>query len=125
MKTPPERLVVNVPEAGAMAGLSRVRSYAAVKDGSMPTVKVAGRLRVPLKLWLAMLGGAERPEVDWSELLRIVNEAARALDPDRRILAAARLLGEIDALWQAGQNANRTEIVPPAAKPVSHPILKH
>lgn len=51
------RLVVDVPEAGAMAGLSRVRSYAAAKDGSMPTIKVAGRLKVPLKAWTAKLNG--------------------------------------------------------------------
>ena len=50
-------LVVDVPEAGAMAGLSRVRSYAAAKDGSMPTIKVAGRLKVPLKAWKAKLDG--------------------------------------------------------------------
>jgi hypothetical protein len=52
-----EPLVVDVPVAGAMAGLSRVRSYAAVKDGSMPTIKVAGRLKVPLKAWKKILDG--------------------------------------------------------------------
>ena len=40
-----------------MAGLSRVRSYAAAKDGSLPTIKVAGRLKVPLKAWKAKLNG--------------------------------------------------------------------
>lgn len=52
-----EPLVINVPEAGEMAGLSRVRSYAAAKDGSMPTIRVAGRLKVPLKAWKAKLNG--------------------------------------------------------------------
>lgn len=52
-----EPLVVDVPVAGAMAGLSRVRSYAAVKDGSMPTIKIAGRLKVPLKAWRKILEG--------------------------------------------------------------------
>jgi hypothetical protein len=52
-----EVLAVDVPIAGAMAGLSRVRSYAAAKDGSMPTIKVAGRLKVPLRRWRAKLNG--------------------------------------------------------------------
>jgi hypothetical protein len=50
-------LVLDVPEAGAMAKLSKARSYAAAKDGSMPTIKIAGKLKVPLKLWLAKLNG--------------------------------------------------------------------
>jgi len=56
-----EQLAVGVPEAGAMAGLSRVRSYAAAKDGSMPTIRVAGRLKVPLKAWTAKLNGETQP----------------------------------------------------------------
>lgn len=52
-----EPLVVDVPTAGAMAGLSRERAYAAVRDGSMPAIKVAGRLKVPLKAWKAKLNG--------------------------------------------------------------------
>lgn len=54
---PIEPLVIDVPTAGAMAGLSRVRSYAAVKDGSMPVIRVAGRMKVPLKAWRAKLNG--------------------------------------------------------------------
>jgi hypothetical protein len=54
---PGEPLVADVVEAGAMAKLSKARSYAAAKDGSMPTIKIAGRLKVPLKLWRAKLNG--------------------------------------------------------------------
>ena len=53
----PELLVVDVPVAGAMAGFSRVRSYSAAKSGDMPTVRIAGRLKVPLKKWKAKLNG--------------------------------------------------------------------
>jgi hypothetical protein len=56
-KVATEVLAVDVPTAGAMAGMSRVRSYVAAKDGSMPTIKVAGRLKVPLKAWRAKLNG--------------------------------------------------------------------
>jgi hypothetical protein len=52
-----EVLTVDVPIAGAMAGLSRQRSYVAAKEGSMPTIKVAGRLKVPLKAWRSKLNG--------------------------------------------------------------------
>ena len=53
----PEVLAIDVPAAGAMAGMSRIRSYVAAKDGSMPTIRVAGRLKVPLKAWRAKLNG--------------------------------------------------------------------
>lgn len=52
-----EPLVLDVPTAGAMAGLSRLRSYAAARDGSMPTIRIAGRLKVPLKAWRKILDG--------------------------------------------------------------------
>jgi len=50
-------LVLDVPVAGKLAGLSRSRSYAAAKDGSMPTIEIAGRKKVPTKRWLARLNG--------------------------------------------------------------------
>ena len=52
-----EVLVASVPEAGKMAKLSYQRSYAAAKDGSMPTIRIAGRQWVPLKKWRAILNG--------------------------------------------------------------------
>jgi hypothetical protein len=52
-----EVLVADIPTAGAMAGMSRIRAYVAAKDGSMPTIKLAGRLKVPLKAWRAKLNG--------------------------------------------------------------------
>ena len=36
-------LVLDIPVAGKAADLSRPRSYAAAADGSMPTIKLAGR----------------------------------------------------------------------------------
>jgi hypothetical protein len=59
-----EVLVVDVPTAGAMAGLSRERSYAAAKDGSMPTVRIAGRYKVPLRRWRAKLNGEDQPATE-------------------------------------------------------------
>jgi hypothetical protein len=56
-----EPLVASVPDAGAMAKLSKARSYAAAKDGSMPTIKIAGAMKVPLKRWRAILNGDENP----------------------------------------------------------------
>jgi hypothetical protein len=54
----PEPLVVDIPVAGAMAGMSPARSYAAVRDGFMPIVRISkDRMKVPLKRWTAILNG--------------------------------------------------------------------
>jgi hypothetical protein len=50
-------LVLDIPVAGKAAELSRPRSYAAAADGSMPTVEIAGRKRVPTHKWLRKLSG--------------------------------------------------------------------
>ncbi|HZK92284.1 MAG TPA: hypothetical protein VFC56_19260 [Stellaceae bacterium] len=52
-----EKLTCSVPEAGAMAGLSYQRSYAAAKVGDIPTITIGGRLKVPLAKWRAKLNG--------------------------------------------------------------------
>jgi hypothetical protein len=56
-KTNPEqpRLVYEVPEAGAMLGLSRNASYAAAKTGALPTIKIGKLLRVPIRALEQML----------------------------------------------------------------------
>ena len=51
------RLVYDVPEAGALAGLGRNASYKAVQLGHMPSVKIGGRIFVPKALWDAILRG--------------------------------------------------------------------
>jgi len=54
----PEVLAVDVPVAGAMAGLSRQRSYAAVREGFIPVIRVGkSRQKVPLARWRAILNG--------------------------------------------------------------------
>jgi predicted DNA-binding transcriptional regulator AlpA len=42
-----DRLVYDVPEAGALLGLSRNASYEAAKRGQLPTIKVGKLLKVP------------------------------------------------------------------------------
>jgi hypothetical protein len=41
------RLVYDVPEAGAMLGLTRNGSYEAARRGDIPTVRIGKLLRVP------------------------------------------------------------------------------
>ena len=41
------RLVYQVPEAGALLGLSRNASYEAVKRGDFPTIRLGKLIRVP------------------------------------------------------------------------------
>jgi hypothetical protein len=57
MMKPDEVLVVDVPTAGKMAGLSRQGSYNAAIRGDMPVITIGGLKRVPLKAWRAKLNG--------------------------------------------------------------------
>lgn len=50
-----ERLVYEVPEAGAMLGLTRNGSYEAAKRGDIPTIKIGKLLRVPKAAFHRML----------------------------------------------------------------------
>ena len=61
----PDRLVYDVPEAGALLGMSRNAAYAAAKRGDIPTVKIGKLLRVPVRALEEMLNGAavKGPEV--------------------------------------------------------------
>ena len=48
--------VYTVPEAGKMAGLSRAGSYAAAKDGTIPTLTLGKLKKVPAAAWHKILG---------------------------------------------------------------------
>jgi hypothetical protein len=46
-----------IPQAGAMVGLSPLRSYEAAKQGFIPTVELGGRRKiVPKRAWNLKLG---------------------------------------------------------------------
>jgi hypothetical protein len=53
-----DRLVYDVPEAGAMLGLCRNAAYAAAKRGDIPTIRIGRLLRVPVRALEAMLDRA-------------------------------------------------------------------
>jgi excisionase family DNA binding protein len=57
---PPDdgRLVYDVPEAGALLGLTRNGSYEAAKRGELPTIKIGKLLKVPKAALHAMIDGA-------------------------------------------------------------------
>jgi excisionase family DNA binding protein len=42
-------IAISVPEAGRLLGLSRSSAYAAVKRGDIPSVRIGGRVLVPLR----------------------------------------------------------------------------
>jgi excisionase family DNA binding protein len=52
------RLVYNVPEAGALLGLTKNASYEAAKRGDFPTIKIGRLIRVPKAAFHAMIDGA-------------------------------------------------------------------
>ena len=60
MKPDDDRLVLDVPEAGAKLGLGRNASYAAAKRGDIPTIKIGRLLRVPVRALEEMLNAASR-----------------------------------------------------------------
>jgi hypothetical protein len=69
MKPDDDRLVLDVPEAGAKLGLGRNASYAAAKRGDIPTIKIGRLLRVPIKAFEEKLGIAVGRQ-DHSEMPR-------------------------------------------------------
>lgn len=53
-----KNLTYEVPEAGAMVGLTRNASYKAAKRGEIPTMRFGRLLRVPKAAWDRKLQGA-------------------------------------------------------------------
>lgn len=47
---------LSVQEAGRLAGLSRSAAYRAAERGELPTVRLAGRLHVPIGALLTLMG---------------------------------------------------------------------
>jgi len=52
-----EKLVMSVPEAGAMLCLSREASYQAAKRGEIPTIRIGRLLKVPVVQFNRLLEG--------------------------------------------------------------------
>ena len=57
-------LAVSVPEAGRLLGLSRSSAYEAVKRGDIPSVRIAGRILVPLRRLEELIDPTTRPVSD-------------------------------------------------------------
>lgn len=57
-ETADARLVYDVPEAGAMLGLTRNGSYEAAKRGDLPTIRIGKLLKVPKIAFHKMLAQA-------------------------------------------------------------------
>ncbi|MGY3117903.1 excisionase family DNA binding protein [Bradyrhizobium sp. S3.14.4] len=55
MTDPDNRLVYEVPEAGAMLGMSRNNAYEAAKKGLIPTIRIGKLIRVPKAAFHKML----------------------------------------------------------------------
>jgi hypothetical protein len=51
-----EQLATSVPKAGKSIGLGRSASYEAAKRGDIPTVRIGGRIVVPLRKFRRMFG---------------------------------------------------------------------
>jgi excisionase family DNA binding protein len=53
----PEKLVMSVPEAGAKLGLSRESAYRAVREGSIPAIRIGNLWKVPVVQLERLLNG--------------------------------------------------------------------
>ncbi len=58
----PKRRTVDVPDAGAVLGLSRGAAFAAVKRGDIPVLKIGRRLLVPVAALEKLLEGDRSAE---------------------------------------------------------------
>ena len=55
---PDNRLVYDVPEAGALLGLTKNASYEAAKRGDFPTIRIGRLIKVPKAAFHALINGA-------------------------------------------------------------------
>jgi excisionase family DNA binding protein len=53
-----EKLTVTVPEAAKLLGVSRMTAYTAVRDGTIPSLRIGRRLLVPRAALERLLDGA-------------------------------------------------------------------
>lgn len=53
---------LTVEQAGRLLGISRSTAYKAAERGELPTITLAGRMHVPTRKLLALVGVEARPE---------------------------------------------------------------
>jgi len=63
-ETNQNRLVMTVPEAGALLGIKPAHAYTAARNGQIPTIKIGRLLRVPIAAMNRMLQRAEKEQVE-------------------------------------------------------------
>jgi excisionase family DNA binding protein len=55
----PEKRTYTVDETSAILGLGRASTYQAVRDGSIPSLRIGGRILIPRRVLLDLLGETE------------------------------------------------------------------
>jgi excisionase family DNA binding protein len=58
-------LTISVPEAGRRLGIGRSSAYSAARTGQLPTIRIGGLVRVPVRALERLLdtgGGARDPD---------------------------------------------------------------
>ena len=66
-ETTAARATLSVAEAGERLGVSRNLAYEAARRGEIPTIKIGGRILVPVAAFNRMLEEASQPEFDARE----------------------------------------------------------
>jgi excisionase family DNA binding protein len=57
------KLTLTVAEAGEVLGISRGLAYDLVRRGDLPSIRLGGRIVVPVRPLMAMLGGDGEAQV--------------------------------------------------------------
>jgi len=60
------RLTVSVPEAAKLLGLSRSSTYEAVRRGDLPSIRVGGRVLIPIQRLEALINSEASDESEAS-----------------------------------------------------------
>ena len=67
MRDPQARQVFNVPEVAEILGLGRSATYEAVKNGSIPSVRIGRKIMIPKEGLRLLLAGAWTPKMNSRE----------------------------------------------------------
>lgn len=81
-------LTASVPEFGRVAyGLSKTAAYDAANAGEIPTIKIRGKMFVPLRVALQPLLGADSIDVGvlWAKLRNVAERRRSEISSEKKI----------------------------------------
>jgi excisionase family DNA binding protein len=77
----PGQLAASVPDIALMLGISSATAWKRVKDGSIPSIRLGGRVLVPLARLEALLAGEDDADAQKGEEPVVAGSLASPADP--------------------------------------------